>query len=159
MMAIYDHIHDPKGVRVCSKRQGHNVVLTADLNEIFVDNYDCLVILGGLSPEFLVMDEKVMSLVKEFTNKKKIVSGIGQGKLLPVAAGLLQGKRCASNSAVKAIVKVSGGLVESVEAVANGELLIASGWPALSHQRLKEQGGGEVVGKGLEEEEEEEGGG
>ncbi|XP_042518259.1 DJ-1 protein homolog E [Macadamia integrifolia] len=129
--AIHDHIHDPEGVQVCSERQGHNVVLTADLSEICVDDYDCLVIPGGRSPEFLVMDDKVVSLVKEFADKKKIVSGIGHGKLLLVAAGLLQGKRCASSCAMKAIVMVGGGLVESTEAVADGELLTATGWPAL----------------------------
>ncbi|KAJ4968701.1 hypothetical protein NE237_015402 [Protea cynaroides] len=130
--AIYDHVdQNPEGVQVSSERQGHNVVLTADLNEICVDDYDCLVIPGGRSPEFLVMDDMVVSVAREFAHKQKIVAGIGQGKMLIVAAGLLQGKRCASSNAMKAIVKVGGGLVESTEAVTDGKLLTASGWPVL----------------------------
>ncbi|XP_010274223.1 PREDICTED: DJ-1 protein homolog E isoform X1 [Nelumbo nucifera] len=124
-------IHDPEGAQVCSEKQGHNFMITADWNDICIDDYDCLVIPGGRSPEFLVMDDKAVALVKEFAEKDKIIAGIGQGKLLLAAAGLLEGKRCASGHAMKAIVKVAGGLVESTESVAHGKLLTSIGWPAL----------------------------
>ncbi|KAI3884811.1 hypothetical protein MKX03_002843 [Papaver bracteatum] len=125
-------IHDPEGAQVCSEKQGHNFILNANFSDVRVEDYDCLVIPGGRSPEFLVMDDKVVSLVKEFGEKNKVVSGIGNGKWLLAAAGLLEGKNCASGYSMQAIVKVAGGkLVESAEAVANEKLLTATGWLAL----------------------------
>lgn len=46
----------------------------------------------------------------------------------------LQGKRCATSNAMKAIVKVGGGeVVESAPSLVHGKLLTARGWPALPH--------------------------
>lgn len=83
-------IHEDEGAQVCSEKQGHNFIVTANWDEVHVENYDCLVIPGGRSPEFLVMDDKVVSLVKEFGERNKIISAIDQGKLLLAAAGLLE---------------------------------------------------------------------
>ncbi|KAK9146533.1 hypothetical protein Sjap_006436 [Stephania japonica] len=77
------------------------------------------------------MDDKVVSLVKEFGDKNKIISAIDQGKLLLAAAGLLQGKRCASSYSMKAIVKVAGGESVKADSVTHGNLVTATGWPAL----------------------------
>ncbi|KAF9618643.1 hypothetical protein IFM89_002338 [Coptis chinensis] len=127
-------IHDDEGGQICSEKQGHNFIVTADWDKVRVEDYDCLVIPGGRSPEFLVMDDKVVSLVKEFSEKNKIIGAIGHGKLLLAAAGLLEGKKCASGYAMKAIVKVAGGeLVESAKSLAHGKLLTATGWPAMPH--------------------------
>ncbi|KAK9083602.1 hypothetical protein Scep_030073 [Stephania cephalantha] len=124
-------IHDDEGAQVCSEKQGHNFIVTANWDEVKVENYDCLIIPGGRSPEFLVMDDKVVSLVKEFGDKNKIISAIDQGKLLLAAAGLLQGKRCASSYSMKAIVKVAGGELVKADSVTHGNLVTATGWPAL----------------------------
>ncbi|XP_058105441.1 DJ-1 protein homolog E-like [Magnolia sinica] len=125
-------IHDFEGAQVCSEKSGHYFIVTSDWNDINVDDYDCLVIPGGRSPEYLVMDDKVVSMVRQFSEKDKVVSAIGQGKLVLVASGLLEGKRCASGYGMKAIVKVGGGeVVESEESVAHGKLLTATGWTAL----------------------------
>ena len=51
--AIYD---DEGTSKVSSEKRGHNFVLTAKWNDICVDNYDCVVVPGGRSPEFLVMN-------------------------------------------------------------------------------------------------------
>ncbi|XXG68178.1 hypothetical protein AAC387_Pa06g1324 [Persea americana] len=127
-------IFDYEGANVCSEKSGHYFIVTLDWNEICVDDYDCLVIPGGRSPEYLVMDDKVVALVKEFAEKNKVISAIGQGKWLLAAAGLLEGKRCATSYAMKAIVKVGGGeVVESTPSLAHGKLLTARGWPALPH--------------------------
>lgn len=83
-------IFDYEGAKVCSEKSGHYFIVTLDWNEIRVDDYDCLVIPGGRSPEYLVMDDKVVALVKEFAEKNKVISAIGQGKWLLAAAGLLE---------------------------------------------------------------------
>lgn len=45
---------------------------------------------GGRSPELLVMNDKVVTLVKEFEEKNKVIAGIGQGIWLLAAAGVLK---------------------------------------------------------------------
>lgn len=84
-------IYDEEGTsKVSSEKRGHNFVLTAKWNDICVDNYDCFVVPGGRSPEFLIMNEKVLTLVKEFEEKNKVIAGIGQGLWLLAAAGVLK---------------------------------------------------------------------
>lgn len=83
-------IHDDEGAQICSEKRGHNFVITANWNEICVDDYDCIVVPGGRSPELLVMDEKMVSWVKEFAEKDKVIAGIGQGLWLLAAAGVLK---------------------------------------------------------------------
>ncbi|KDP21380.1 hypothetical protein JCGZ_21851 [Jatropha curcas] len=125
-------IHDDEGAQICSEKRGHNFVVNANWSEISVDDYDCLVLPGGRSPELLVVNEKVVSLIKEFSSKDKIIAAIGQGKWLLAAAGALKGKKCASSHGMKAIVKVAGGeVVESDGCVKDGKLVTASGWPSL----------------------------
>lgn len=83
-------IFDYEGAQVCSEKSGHYFIVTLDWDEICIDDYDSLLIPGGRSPEFLVMDGKVIALVKKFAEKNKVISAIGQGKWLLAAAGLLE---------------------------------------------------------------------
>lgn len=85
--AIYD---DEGTSKVSSEKRGHNFVLTAKWNDIYVDNYDCVVVPGGRSAELLVMNDKVVTLVKEFEEKNNVIVGIGQGIWLLAAAGVLK---------------------------------------------------------------------
>ncbi|XVE77847.1 hypothetical protein DITRI_Ditri13aG0096000 [Diplodiscus trichospermus] len=125
-------IHDDEGTEVPSEKRGHNLFITANWDDISVDDYDCVIVPGGRSPELLVMNEKAITLVKEFAEKNRIIAGIGQGKWLLAAAGILKGKRCASSHGMRVIVKMAGGeLVECEGCVSDGKLLTATGWAAL----------------------------
>ncbi|KAL5792836.1 hypothetical protein ACOSP7_001430 [Xanthoceras sorbifolium] len=126
--AIYDDV----GAQVCSEKRGHNVYITTDWKDVCVDGYDCVVVPGGRSPELLVMDEKVVGLVKKFAEKDKVIAAIGQGKWLLAAAGALKGKKCASSHGMKVTVKLGGGeLAESEGCVTDGKLVTATGWPEI----------------------------
>ncbi|KAF5738879.1 DJ-1 protein E-like [Tripterygium wilfordii] len=128
-------IHDDEGGQICSEKRGHNFYVNANWSDVCVDKYDCIVFPGGRSPELLVSDEKVISLVKEFAEKGKVIAGIGQGQWVLAAAGVLKGKKCASSRGMKVIVKLAGGEVgESIEegCVSHGKLVTATGWLALT---------------------------
>ncbi|XP_068635784.1 DJ-1 protein homolog E-like [Aristolochia californica] len=126
-------IHDFEGAQVCSEKSGHYFKVSLEWDDIHVDDFDCVVIPGGRSPEFLVTHDKVIKLVEEFAETGKVVSAIGQGQWVLAAAGLLKGKRCASAYGVKSIVKATGGeIVDCAEgSLAHGKLLTATGWPNL----------------------------
>ncbi|OMP08820.1 ThiJ/PfpI [Corchorus olitorius] len=126
-------IHDDEGGQVCSEKRGHNLLITANWDDISVSDYDCVVVPGGRSPELLVMNQKAVGLVKEFAEKDRVIAGIGQGLWLLAAAGIIKGKKCAANDGMKVMVKMSGGKVEEPKAgcVWDGKLVTADGWHAL----------------------------
>ncbi|CAN8317183.1 unnamed protein product [Cochlearia groenlandica] len=116
-----------EGRQIPAEKKGHNFFVTASCDDISVDDYDCVVVPGGRSPELLVMNEKAVALVKKFAEKDKVFAAIGQGKLLLAATGFLKGKRCASSKGMKVIVKVAGGeAVESKGCVSDGKLVTAA---------------------------------
>ncbi|KAK1295968.1 hypothetical protein QJS10_CPB15g01911 [Acorus calamus] len=121
---------DPR--KVCAERHGHYFSVTKDWGDVRVEDYDALVVPGGRSPELLVGHDEVVRLAREFSENGKVVAGIGQGLLVLAAAGLLEGKKCASSIAMKPIVKLAGGeVVEPAESFTDAKLLTATGWPVL----------------------------
>ncbi|CAH2058779.1 unnamed protein product [Thlaspi arvense] len=122
--AVYDL---EEGRQLPAEKRGHNFFVTASWDDVCVDDYDCVVVPGGRSPELLVMNEKAVALVNNFAEKDKIFAAIGQGKLLLAATGVLKGKRCASGKGMKVMVKVAGGeAVESEGCVTDGKLVTAA---------------------------------
>lgn len=84
--AIFDDVELGK---ISSEKSGHYFTVTSDWEAVHVEDYDCIVIPGGRSPEFLVTHEKVIDLVKQFGSMDKVVAAIGQGQWVLAAAGLL----------------------------------------------------------------------
>ncbi|KAG7639008.1 DJ-1 protein E [Arabidopsis thaliana] len=122
--AVYD-LED--GRQIPAEKRGHNFFVTASWDDICVDDYDCVVVPGGRSPELLVMNEKAVALVKSFAEKDKVFAAIGQGKLLLAATGVLKGKRCASGEGMKVMVKVAGGeAVMEKGCVTDGKVVTAA---------------------------------
>ncbi|KAL6654877.1 hypothetical protein ACP70R_008342 [Stipagrostis hirtigluma subsp. patula] len=131
--AIYDDAAPAPGAAVAEERRGHNFVVTTDWADVSTDDYDCVVVPGGRSPELLVTHEKAVALVREFADKGKVVASIDQGHLLLAAAGLLRGKKCASGVPMRVISTLAGAAaVETEGAVADGKLVTAASWPDLA---------------------------
>lgn len=86
--AIYDDV----GALVCKEKRGHNIPITKDWKDVNVEDYNCLVLPGGRSPELLVMNESVVELVKTFANNGKTIGSIGNGHWILSAAGVLKVK-------------------------------------------------------------------
>uniref|UniRef100_A0A1J3GDA5 DJ-1 protein-like protein F n=1 Tax=Noccaea caerulescens TaxID=107243 RepID=A0A1J3GDA5_NOCCA len=121
-------VHDLEdGRQLPTEKSGHNFYVTVAWDDISVDDYDCIVVPGGRSPEFLVMNDKAVGLVKKFVEKGKYVAAIGMGNWLLAATGALKKKRCASGYGTKVAVKVGGGqIVESEQCVADDKLVTAA---------------------------------
>lgn len=116
-----------EGRQLPSEKRGHNFLVTASWDDVCVDDYDCVVVPGGRSPELLVMNPKAVALVEKFAEKDKVFAAIGQGKLLLAATGVLKGKRCASGKGMKVMVKVAGGeAVMSKGCVTDGKFVTAA---------------------------------
>lgn len=83
-------IHDFEGDQTYSEKPGHDFTLTASFEGLDASIYDALVIPGGRAPEYLALDEEVITLVKKFMNGGKPVASICHGQQILSAAGVLK---------------------------------------------------------------------
>lgn len=128
-------IHDFEGEQTYSEKRGHRFRLTADFDSLDVESFDALVIPGGRAPEYLRLDERVLTIVRHFAERHKPIAAICHGAQLLSAAGVLQQRRCSAYPAVKFDVIAAGGTyVEANEQFDNahvdGNLVSAPAWPA-----------------------------
>ncbi|KAJ4706841.1 protein DJ-1-like D-like [Melia azedarach] len=126
-------VHDFEGDQTYSEKPGHNFTLTADFENVDAAVYDALVIPGGRAPEYLALNEKVISLVKDFMGARKPVASICHGQQILAAAGVLKGKKCTAYPAVKLNVVLSGATWLEPDPIdrcfTDGNLVTGAAWP------------------------------
>ncbi len=126
-------VHDFEGDQTYSEKRGHNFTLNATFNEIKADYYDALVIPGGRAPEYIRLNEKVLEIVRLFSEAKKPIAAICHGAQVLAAAGVLEGRGCTAYPAVGPDVKTAGGRFVEVpvdQVHVEGNLVTAPAWPA-----------------------------
>ncbi|CAM6088312.1 unnamed protein product [Calypogeia fissa] len=127
-------IHDFEGAQTYSEKPGHNFVLTAAFDQIKVEEYDALVIPGGRAPEYLALEDSVLSLVHHFVDADKPIASICHGQQILAAAGVLKGKKCTAYPAVKPQVVLAGAQWLEPEPITkcftDGNLVTGAAWPA-----------------------------
>jgi len=126
-------IHDFEGAQTYSEKPGHNFTLNATFADVKTADYDALIIPGGRAPEYLRLDENVITLVRHFAESNKPIAAICHGAQLLAATGVLKGKSCTAYPAVGPEVKAAGGKWMDVavdKAHMDGRLVTAPAWPA-----------------------------
>ncbi|GAB2287487.1 Protein DJ-1 D [Dionaea muscipula] len=126
-------VHDFEGDQTYSEKRGHEFSLTASFDGIDVSSYDALVIPGGRAPEYLALDENVISLVRGFVDADKPIASICHGQQILAAAGVLKGKKCTAYPAVKLHVVLSGATWQEPDPIhrcfTDGKLVTGAAWP------------------------------
>src|SRR6201997_1792692 len=69
-------IHDFEGDQTYSEKRGHNFTLNATFDEVKPESYDALVIPGGRAPEYLRLNQRVLKLVRHFSETRKPIAAI-----------------------------------------------------------------------------------
>ena len=126
-------IHDFEGDQTYSEKPGHHFALNATFAEVKASDYDALVIPGGRAPEYIRLNQDVLSLVREFFDAEKPVAAICHGLQLLAAAGVLKGRSCTAYQACGPDVTMAGGKYVEVPldaAHVDGNLISAPAWPA-----------------------------
>lgn len=128
-------IHDFEGDQTYSEKVGHNFQVNADFDNVNVDNYDALVIPGGRAPEYLRLNPRIIEITQEFFKANKPVAAVCHGPQILAAAGVLDGRSCASYPAVGPDVNKAGGKwVANNDTFSNAHvdrnLVSAPAWPA-----------------------------
>ena len=126
-------IHDFEGDQTYTEKRGHNFALNGTFSEIDANAFDALVIAGGRAPEYLRLDEAVLTLVRHFFETNKPVAAICHGAQLLAGARVLEGRTCSAYPACKPEVELAGGAYADIAidgAVTDGNLVTAPAWPA-----------------------------
>lgn len=81
---------------------GKSVPVDRRLGEVRADEYDSLVIPGGqMNPDLLRVDDRAVSLVKDFNRAKKPIAAICHGPWVLIEAGLVKGRKATSYKSIK----------------------------------------------------------
>ncbi|XP_026380543.1 protein DJ-1 homolog D-like isoform X1 [Papaver somniferum] len=98
------------GNQTYSGKTGYNFPLTETFEGLDSSSYDALVLPGGQAPEYLSVNEDVLTLVKGFTDARKPVGSTGHGQMILSFADALKGKKCTAHPSVKLNVVMAGGI-------------------------------------------------
>ncbi|KAJ3428054.1 dj-1/thij/pfpi family protein [Anaeramoeba flamelloides] len=129
-------VHDFEGQQTYSEKVGHNFWLNGNFNEVLneLDSFDGLVIPGGRAPEYIRLEEEVITITKHFLENNKPIAVICHGPLVLVAAGGLKGRECSAYPACGPDVTLSGGKyikVESGQSHVEGNIVSAPDWTCM----------------------------
>jgi len=126
-------VHDFEGDQTYSEKPGHNFALNASFDEINAEDYDALVIPGGRAPEYIRLNERVLTIVRHFAQSSKPIAAICHGAQVLAAAGVVEGISCTASPAAGPDVTRAGGTYVDIpvdKAHADGNLVSAPAWPA-----------------------------
>ncbi|WP_022836316.1 DJ-1/PfpI family protein [Salisaeta longa] len=123
-------IHDFEGDQTYTEKPGHNFALNATFDDIDPANYDALCLPGGRAPEYLRLNDRVISIVQHFANENKPIAAVCHAAQLLAAADVLEGKRCSAYPACAPEVEAAGGTYVAPESgsVVDGNLVTAPDW-------------------------------
>jgi len=127
--ALHLVIHDfQPGWDTYVERPGYSVSSDLTFEEVQVDDYAAVLILGGRAPEYLRHSPKVVSLVREFHAKGKWIFAICHGVQVLITAGLAKGKCLTAYEHVRCEVEAAGGEYSTRQAVRCEKLVTAQNW-------------------------------
>ena len=126
-------VHDFEGDQTYTEKPGHNFTLNASFSEVDPADYVGLLVPGGRAPEYLRLNEQVLSVVRRFAEADKPIAAICHGLQLLAAAGILKGRSCTAYPACAPEINSAGGeyVERPVDDVhVDGNLVTAPAWPA-----------------------------
>src|SRR5450432_4832230 len=110
------------------ERPGYLLEAHVAFDDVKVDDYAAVMLLGGRAPEYLRNDPKLIEIVKEFDRQCKWIFSICHGVQILVAAGLTSGKRLTCYEHIRAEAEMAGAIFVSQQAVCDGRIISAQTW-------------------------------
>ncbi|WP_321873348.1 DJ-1/PfpI family protein [Burkholderia ubonensis] len=124
-------IHDFEGDQTYTEKRGHNFTLNADFALVNPAQYDALLVPGGRAPEYLRLNEQVITCVRHFAEAKKPIAAVCHGAQLLAAAGVIEGRRIAAYPACAPEVKLAGAQYVALDwpdAITDENFVTAPAW-------------------------------
>ena len=110
------------------ERQGYGLDADIAFDQVNVDDYAAVLIVGGRAPEYLRNNATVLDIVRAFDRAGKWIFAICHGIQVLVAAGLATGKRVTCYEHVRLEAEQSGATFVADQAVCDGRFVTAQTW-------------------------------
>jgi len=107
------------------ERHGYGVEAEVTFDEVSVEKYAAVLILGGRAPEYLRNNVTVLEIVREFDRQEKWIFAICHGVQILAAAGLARGKRVTCYQHVRLDAEQAGATFVDEPAVQDGRIQIS----------------------------------
>lgn len=122
-------IHDfEPGWDTYIERQGYQVESHLTFDEVRVDEYAAVLVIGGRAPEYLRNDKRVLSIIHEFSEKGKWIFAICHGIQVLISAGLAKGASMTAYEHVRYEIEAGGGAYSTMEAIRDGKIVTGQTW-------------------------------
>ncbi len=110
------------------ERQGYGLEAHVGFDDVNVDEFDAVLLLGGRAPEFLRHIPRVTEIVREFDRQGKWIFSICHGIQILVAADLIAGCTVTCYEHVRSEAERAGAAYSTSEAVRDGRIVSAQTW-------------------------------
>jgi protease I len=122
-------IHDfEAGWDTYIERHGYGLEADLAFDQVRVDEYAGLLLVGGRAPEYLRNNARLLEIVREFDLKGKWIFAICHGVQVLAAAGLVRGKRVTCYEHVRVDAEQAGATYVCEQAVRDGRIVTAQTW-------------------------------
>ncbi len=123
-------IHDfEPGWDTYVERPGYGAESDLTLDEVRVDDYRAVLVLGGRAPEYLRHSPRVLEIVRAFDAQEKWIFGICHGVQILAAAGIIGGKRVTAYEHCRWEIEAAGATyVTADQAVRDGRIVTGQTW-------------------------------
>lgn len=110
------------------ERQGYSCDATLALDEVRVEDFYAILLIGGRAPEYLRNNDTLLDIVRSFHQQKKWIYSICHGIQILVTAGLVKGRDITCYEHVKSEVEQAGGCWVSNEAHLQDRIISGQTW-------------------------------
>ena len=122
-------MHDFKpGWDTYIERRGYGLEADVAFDDVNVDDYAAVLVLGGRAPEYLRNNARVLEIVRTFDRQGKWIFAICHGMQVLVSAGLAAGKRVTCYEHVRPEAEQAGATYVTEQAVCDGRIVSAQTW-------------------------------
>ena len=110
------------------ERAGYGMEADIALEEIRVEDYEAVLVLGGRAPEYLRNNARLLEIMREFDRAGKWIFAICHGIQVLAAAGLTSGRSLTCYEHVRLEAEQCGASFKNDQAVRDGRMVTAQTW-------------------------------
>ncbi len=114
-------------LRTFESKHGYPVNVSAVASEVSADEFDAVIIPGGYAPDKMRRHPAMLDLVQGIHDQGKTVAMICHAGWVGISAGIVDGKRVTSTSAIRDDLINAGAEWVDVEVVQDGNLITSRG--------------------------------
>jgi protease I len=115
------------GVEAYHSKHGYPAPVDAAARDLSADDFDAVIVPGGYAPDRMRRHQAMLDLVKGIFDRGRVVAFICHAGWVPISAGIVEGKRVTSVSAIKDDLINAGATWVDREVVQDDNLISSRG--------------------------------